>query len=361
MLRKLKIFIKKHDRLYVICKSVRRMNDPVFREIIRGYYDVDHQEACTLLLEHSGELMPDKIVYDISRGEEKHTRVGFGASMHRLLYGLKFAEMINAVPRVLWGPNMPYYDHGMDDITKNAFEYYFEPLSEAANYPLKEFKNILKSNGKEILIYQNMVDESYNVNDNNIKILAEMYKKYIHLNEKTSQYINYEINKLFNRNEHEVPSRILGVHVRGTDFNLNLANHPHVITPKEYLAKTKALFSRGKYDKIFIATEDSSVIEMFSSEFGDNILYYKDVFRTSGNSSPHTTPNGRQLNNYKLGLEVLRDVYTLSNCNGFISGLSHVSFAARYVNLALDRKFDEIVVLNEGLNKTDSKLAKEVK
>ena len=141
----------------------------------------------------------------------------------------------------------------------------------------------------------------------------------------------------------------MGVHVRGTDFNLGLLNHPNIVAPNEYLAKTKEIFSGGEYGKIFIATEDSSAIELFLSEFGDKILYYKDVFRTSGKSGPHSTINNRELNNYKLGLEVIRDVYTLANCDGFISGLSHVAFAVRYTNIALDRKFDAVYTIDKGI------------
>lgn len=350
MLKKLKDFIKKHDKLYIITKSIKSINDPNLVKVIRGYYDYNHPEVCTLLLEHNGEYMPDRIVYDISCGE-KVKSVGFCAEMHQLLYRLRFAEAINAVPRVHWGEYMFYYDHGMDYITKNAFEYYFEPVSEAADHSPNEFKNYIRSDKKHIYIYQNMVDKSYKINDVNFKLLAGMYRKYIHLNEKTSLFINSEIDNLLNYNK-QIPPRgkILGIHVRGTDFNLGLLNHPNVVAPNEYLAKAKEIFSDGKYDKIFIATEDSTVLEMFVSEFGDKILYYKDVFRTSGKSGPHSTPNDRELNNYKLGLEVLRDVYTLANCDGFLSGLSHVAFAARYVNIALDRKFDAVYTIDKGIN-----------
>lgn len=351
MLNKIKEFAQGNDKLYVFCKSLKRRNDPVFAKIIRGYYDKNYPEWCTVLLEHSGDMMPDKIVYDISCGEEKHSRVGLYANIHHLLYRLKFAEMINAVPRVRWGEGMPYYDHAMDDITKNAFEYYFDPISEAANYPLCDFGNIIRSTTKHILIYQNMFDNSYKLNDSDIMTLAESYKKYIHLNNKTSSYINGEIEKIFGKHmQMSLHAKILGVHIRGTDFNLGLKYHPNVVPPKDYLKKVKEIFSGGTYDKIFIATEDSSIIDMFASEFDNNILYYKDVFRTSGKASPHVTPNDRELNNYRLGLEVLRDVYTLANCDGFVSGLSHVAFAVRYTNLALDKSFDGVYVIDNGIN-----------
>ena len=318
MLKKYKEFLKRHDKLYVLCKCIQNINNPVLTKIIRGYYDRNYSSTSIMLMEHYGELMLDRIIFDIPRGEETVTRIGFYADMHNLLYGLKFAEMINAVPRVKWGENMPYYDHGMDKISS---------------------------------FYQDMFDNSYAVSDENIKLLSETYKKYIHLNRKTNQFIYGEINNLFGVAGQRNNAKILGIHVRGTDFNLGLLNHPNVVSPAEYLKKAREIFSGRKYNRIFLATEDISVIDMFVSEFGENILYYNDVFRTSGKSGPHSTPNGRELNNYKLGLEVLRDVYTLAHCDGFVSGLSHVAFAARYTNLALNRSFDDVYTIDNGIKR----------
>ena len=199
MSNRIKDFIKRHNRLYVLCKCIRSTDDPFLAKIIRGYYDPESSDDCTILLERCGERLPNKIVYDIPRGEEDVTRVGFYANMHNLLYGLKFAELINAVPRVKWGEKMPYYDHGMDKITKNAFEYYFEPISEAADYALNDFKNVVRTNRKHISLFQDMFKNSYRMADENIYMLAELYKRYIHLNERTSLFINSEINKLFDR------------------------------------------------------------------------------------------------------------------------------------------------------------------
>lgn len=351
MITKIKKYMKNNDRLYTVCKAAKKSSDPYLAKTIRGLYDFDHPEVSTLLLEHNGELMPDRIVYDISHGEDKKEIMGFFANMHHLLYRLKFAELINAVPRVRWGEGVPYYDHGMDSVTKNAFEYYFEPISDAAKYPLKSFKNIIDSRAKHISMFQNMAKKSYKINDENLRLLSSAYKKHIHLNDDTKKYIESGISKTLGVCRQSDPSvKILGAHLRGTDFNKRLKNHPSIVMPEEYLCKVGKIIKGGKYDKIFIATEDNSIIDMFVSEFGDRVLYYKDVFRTSGSTSPHMTPNKRELNNYKLGLEVLRDVYTLANCDGFISGLSHVAFAVRYINIAIGRKFDTVSTIDKGIN-----------
>ncbi len=60
-------------------------------------------------------------------------------------------------------------------------------------------------------------------------------------------------------------------------------------------------------------------------------------------------PADRPLHYYNLGVEVLRDVYTLACCDALICGISQVSFAARYVNLALCEPFREVCVIDHGI------------
>ena len=146
----------------------------------------------------------------------------------------------------------------------------------------------------------------------------------------------------------------MAVHVRGTDFNVDHKNHPKVVTADEYLKKTKDLYASGKYNKVFLATEDENALKLFRQEFKDNLLYYTDVFRTQDNYGPQLTSSERPMHYYKLGLEVLRDIYTLANSDSLICGLSQVAFAARYVKVALNRQYKELVILNKGINKEDS-------
>ena len=189
---------------------------------------------------------------------------------------------------------------------------------------------------------------SYHLEGQEIERLAELYKKYIHLNDKTKKYIEDQIHEILDGGS------ILAVHIRGTDFSLGTKNHPIVIKPEEYLETVKQVYSDGNYEKIFLATDDKNALELFKGEFKNRLLYYKDAFRAESYVGAHATLNDRPLHHYKLGLEVLRDIYTLANCDSFVCGLSQVSFAVRYVNLAMDRKFNSVVVLDHGVNKESS-------
>ena len=153
--------------------------------------------------------------------------------------------------------------------------------------------------------------------------------------------------------------RILGVHARGTDFNVGFRDHPIVNLPEEFLRKTKEVFINGKYDKVFLATDDVNILRLFEKELGESLLFYKDVFRSDDHRGAHTIQSDQPLHYYRLGLEVLRDVYTLAGCDALVCGLSQVSFAARYVNIAIGKHFNEIVNLNNGIRVKASDEAKE--
>ena len=75
------------------------------------------------------------------------------------------------------------------------------------------------------------------------------------------------------------------------------------------------------------------------------------TFRSDNHNGAQDTFSDRPLHRYKLGLELLRDIYTLANCDSLVCGLSQVSFAARYVNLAIGKKFGEVVIIDHGVNK----------
>ena len=185
----------------------------------------------------------------------------------------------------------------------------------------------------------------YLINEQEIQCLGQLYKQYVHLNEKTKKFLTKDVKSVINR------KTTLGVHVRGTDFALGCKVHPIMITAREYLEETKKVFASGKYEQIFLATDDLTALTLFKNEFGNKLVYFKDTVRTDLVVSSKSIKVDRYLHHYRLGLEVLRDVYALVFCDSFIAGLSQVSFAVRYINYSYGRKFDELIVLDKGIHK----------
>lgn len=348
MLKKLKEKIINNDTLYVIAKCIKNAKNPEFIKLIRGYYTQPYK-SLTLVLNSSLKVERETIYY-IDLGVEDARFTGFCALLRHTLQALDFADNIGFLPFVKWGKGIAYYEKELDAETDNVFLYYFQPVSHIEQIEDRQFirwkyADLTYCTQKNWELYRGTDDEK-------LKMSAEMFKKYIHLNQKTKEYIYNNIIKIVNN------KKILGVHARGTDFNVGYLNHPKAVTSNMYIEKVREIFNGDKYDKIFVATEDVDLLNSFIDAFGDKLLYYDDVFRTSGKSRPHGIHNERPLHHYMLGLEVLRDIYTLAHCEGLVCGLSQVSFAARYVNLALDRKFNDVVIINNGINEHDSTSAK---
>lgn len=340
-MKKLKKFIKKHKKLYVLARCFTRINDPNLYLLLQGYYENFDYLKSTII--HNANFDYGKPpLYSIDIGSDRACTMGFGALLRYTLVALYNSDCIGIQPFVKWGKYTLYYDENAEFEKENVFNYYYEPIPKL---------NVLNSNIKYIMDIKHGFsikekNENYRISDDEITALSLIYKKYIFLNKKTKEYLHLNLKKIF------TSEKILGVHIRGTDFNVGYVTHPKTISVDVYIKTIKKFFSSGKYNKIFIATEDINLLDSFKEVFGNSLVYYDDVFRTSGKTGPHGTQNDRPLHHYKLGLEVLRDIYTLAYCDSLICGMSQVSFAARYINKALGRKYEEFFLIDNGINET---------
>ncbi len=335
--------IKKHPRVFIIAKCIKCISkDPVeFYKLMQGFYGRE-TEQLALIINHAGEDNSEHIIYHIAFGVYDKSKMGFFALMRWTLGALDFAERFGFIPVVEWGEGIFYYDNEIKN--KNAFEYYFLPVSDISYNQISSSNKIIISKYRDIqFLWKDKYSILYDVDDKTINKLADIYKKYVHLNEETSRYIDASVKALLRE------KKILGIHVRGTDFAQGVVNHPVMVSSDEYIREAREVFSAGKYDGIFLATDDLRALRLFEKEFGEKLYYYTDVIRSETDVNPFLIDGKREKNNYKLGLEVLRDVYTLAQCNGLIAGLTQVSFAVRYISVALGHTFDEVVILDKGI------------
>lgn len=366
MLRKrIRNIIKKYDKLYAIARCMKSINDPDYLKLVKGYFELC--DYASILIDHKGEQYPDKIIYHIGYcvPSNKKTIVkdpaGIAALLRYTLFGMVFSDTLRMDPVVEWGSQSVYYDPGMDPITLNVFEYYFEPVSKIYLKELESCKNVVDMFGinrscwNSCIVMEQAPDlfAPYCVEQEEIERMANLYKKHIHLNNKTQKYIDDQMNEILDTEP------ILAVHIRGTDFNLGVKNHPIAVTAEEYLEVVKQAYADGNYKRIFLATDDANALEEFKREFKDKLLYYDDAFRSDNHYGAQATFSDRSFHSYRLGLEALRDIYTLANCDSLVCGLSNMAYAARYVNIAIGRKFKDVIVLNKGINSEESAEAKE--
>ena len=101
-----------------------------------------------------------------------------------------------------------------------------------------------------------------------------------------------------------------------------------------------------------MASDDATVIELFKRTFGEDLLFYEDTYRSTDGSAIHYNNEqvNRNLHKYLLGLEIIRDYYTLGYCDGLITGNSNVSICARIVKYSTDKQFDNLVIIDKGIN-----------
>ncbi len=340
----IKDFIKKHQGLYRVAKVIQNINNSEFKKLLDGYLTNAPSEL-SLLIHNAEYISKNSPVYLIEYGVKDVCDSGFFALLRHTIKYLPFADSLGLVPIINWGSKTFYYEKALSNKETNVFLYYFMPVS--ASVSLEETPYIIASQ-KDFDRFSSTKKISYLVNDKDVRLFGEIYKKYIKLNDEVENYIDENVHKML------LNKKVLGVHIRGTDFSQNWANHPKIVTVDEYLAKSIDIFESGEYDGIFLATDDINALNKFKNEFGGKLLFYDDVFRTENDIGPHETENDRNLHHYKLGLEVLRDAYTLANCKSLVCGLSQVSFAAQYINYALDRSFDTYAVIDHGLNSKKS-------
>lgn len=341
-MEKIKSFIKKNDGFYVGIKGLMSLGDPSLNRLIRGYYDNDSEYYSLIVNGVKFLSQGKKPIYIADQGWKAICTKGFGALLSSTLSQLALSDILGFEPIIIWGTHTHYYDPKMNNYSVNVFNYYFQGTPDV-RWTNIDLPYILASENNYVRI-RRLSD--YIVNDSDIEFYAALYKKYIRLNDKTKKYLQDQISHILRC------GKTLGVHIRGTDYAKGFKGHPKKIPVEEFTYSIRQIMRCGKYDQIFLATDDLDVLRVFQKEFRNEFVYYDDTFRTSGEKGPHTTLDNRPFHQYKLGLEVLRDIYTLVSCDGFICGMSNVSLAVRYISRSLEKPFDDFILLNNGINRS---------
>lgn len=306
------------------------------RMVLDGYRSPDFLE-----LHHFGDDYAGRTIYYAS---ETGDGVGFFAELGMTLIKLYFADDRGFVPYVHWGENYLYYEPEGIRGEKNAFLYYFKPVSEVRS--IEHASHVVfpeESHFKQVKGLYGAV--SYDVSEDYVNAMAQMMKKYIQYNDATRQYLEEQYFGLLGNH------RVLGVHYRGTDFRKQYNNHPIPVKVEQEIAKVKELMEKSDYEKIFLATDESSVVDKFREQFNDKVVIFEDTFRDDGSGeSIAFSKSDRDNHHYRLGLEVLRDQYTLTHCNGIVCGYSNITFIARVMRRAwFENDWEDYVLINNGL------------
>ena len=267
---------------------------------------------------------------------------GFFANFVFVLGDMWYADSMGMYPVVVWGAACPYYEkNGVNGIF-NVWEYYFEQYKD---YHLEDLNSAFRVSDipKNVRELAFGIRNGYELTEEYMLELARTMKKYVRLKPDVEDYISKKIKCIL------LGKRTLGVQIRMGGMLGNYNNHPIVPTLDEYVAEISRIFNKG-YDQIFLATDDNRALQRMKEDFGSNVVYYSDATRVDGEYSTYCTNIERKLHNYKCGLEVLLDMYTLAACEGLVAGLSQVAIVAQIVIRADGREYDDLRIINKGLN-----------
>lgn len=210
----------------------------------------------------------------------------------------------------------------------NAFEYYFEPVSP---YSLDD---VYLSESYEIS--QSGFPPGYEFNLT--PALYPVYNKYIHLR----QPVRRQVEMAFPANTFADP--VLGVQFRGGEMR-TAAGHPFPPTPLQMIRAIDKVLSLGTYKTIFLSTEQLKYTKLIDRAFPGLVFWNENYMRSNGRNIYDIYP--RAQHRYRLGLEVLVDMFHLARCKALISCSSNVAAFARFV---AGDKIDLHLFIDNGLN-----------
>ncbi len=334
----MKNFLLKHPRINYLQRCLRHWNDA---EFVTGVLDIG-RNPLKIEIQRLGDKNPGRLIYIAqTMGCD-----GFFAELRFILHELYFCDLFGFTPAVLMPETSCYSENHPVNGSTNPFEYYFEPVSEITPEEARHSSAVVKHNYYQRLYIHQVYDmtSGYLPPDAYFDRMAALAAKYLHLNPAVKPVISEAVCRIRGDGQ-----RILGVHVRGADFKRHYLNHPNIVTVDEYLNAVDAALNTGNFDRIFLATDDSEALNAFQRKYGSMIRFYEDVIRTDGDETVMRSRVNRANHHYLLGLEVLRDMYTLSHCNGIVAGLSNVSLFARIARQSRGEKFAFQHYINKGV------------
>jgi len=261
-----------------------------------------------------GARNPDKLFYVI--GISFNTE-GLFAIVKSVLSHIIYAREKGYIPVVnMRDFSNQYIEAGQEGI-QNSWELFFEQPMGYRLEDIEECKNIIMSRNNLVPssrygIYVKMLEDKRKFSK-----LSSYYTQYIRFNGATKKFLEEEKRRLLNG------YTTLGILCRGTDYiQKKPSGHPVQPNPEDVVHKAEAIYSQLKYDKIYLATEDQKIYNLFKKRFGDTVITNgQNLYDNIDSIQFLSEIKGlRKREEYEKGIEYLSSVYILSECDYFIGG-----------------------------------------
>tara|TARA_Y100000590_G_C15717535_1_gene1012369 strand:+ start:1123 stop:2232 length:1110 start_codon:yes stop_codon:yes gene_type:complete len=260
------------------------------------------QKIKTFLSVNNSKLNSDKIFYVIQR----HPGYGLFSNVSFVINHLKVAKDHGFIPVVdMENYTTVYNEREKVCNTFNAWEYYFEQTS---NFTLEEVYN-----SKNVIITDSIFyDKGKNFYHSIVKSdeLLKIAQEKLVLKKSKFELVKKLKKKLFKN------KKILGVHFRGTGFKMT--GTVYALTVSQMTQVIEYCLKDGKYDKIFLVTEDQNNFEEIVKIYKDKVIFLKQSLKAK--DSDYVFDNYLRLSHrYKLGRDILLETYLMSYCDGLAS------------------------------------------
>jgi hypothetical protein len=239
---------------------------------------------------------------------------GFFSNFLGMLNIISWCDINKKIPVIYWNEDCLYWENdGYNNNTTNAWEYYFEPVSQLKYVEGDNiYKKYFAPDGSGIKYSSFTCADilSYKLWGN------QLIKKYIQIKPQVQKKIDNFYKTHFKN------KKIIGIHLRGTDkYSEVKPINPDLIFD---IANTYHDHS------FFVATDEQKLLDLAKTKLNGPIIYY-DAERSNSNKPLHT-----RTNKAKLGEDVLIEVILLSKCKKLIHTCSNVSCAVLFFNPNLE-------------------------
>ncbi len=263
-----------------------------------------------------GEDNPDKVFYVIGF---KDLAGGVFWLVNKMLMHLGYAIDKGYIPVVDYQNNETQYTGEGELGVVNVWEKFFKQPAGYSVTDIQNSKNVIYSCKYPSPDSEHFMGNFYD-DKKKIEYFRSLYKNHIRYSDKVRDYL-FNSEKLLTGK-----GRILGVLCRGTDYvTMKPGGHPIPPSTEMVIKKAKEVMKEQNCEKLFLATEDEDVYQLFLNEFGDKLIVNQQK-----RISKKQLPQGKVLSVVKMnmaksgeerfisGLQYLEAIYLLSKCTCFI-------------------------------------------
>ncbi len=285
-----------------------------------------------------GKENPNRLFYVIRSSQSE---MGLFGLFNYVVDNIWTAISLGAEPVVDW----KYYpnDYLLDDNSVgkiNAWELFFEPMSGIDIDEVYKSKNVIMSDG--VFLNGGRLGLEYS-DISEFEKTSKLIKDYIILNEEMKDELDFATESLGMRTK-----RFLGIKCRGTDFKeTNPAAHsicPDVRRTADIIDEKEKEW--GKYDKIYLVTEDEEMYQQMKLIYRDRLISYDDNRVKSTNGKWFNSLfDGKEQEFKKLSMmKYIISVYLLAECDALIAPIVGATNGA----MRIKGRFEHHYIINLG-------------